>query len=114
MSLNRITKLLNALGFSNIDAEIYIYIAKLGPLSDEEIANRLKLKLERIVPILEELVKKGVIIPTIKNKKVYSSLSFEELLDEFVKFEISKAEEIRKNNQKLISTWKNLTEINKK
>jgi len=111
VSLNRITKLLNALGFSTLDAKVFIYIAKLGPLSNEDIANRLGITFEQLNPILEELTKKGVITSTLKNQRVYSALSFEDLLNEFIKLEINQAEEIRMNHQKLISTWKNLTRI---
>jgi sugar-specific transcriptional regulator TrmB len=112
LSLDRITRLLNNLGFSTLDAKVYVYIAKLGPLSNEEIASRLEITLERLNPILEELMKKGVITPSLKNQLVYNALSFEDLLDGFIKFEIKQAEEIKKNHQQLISTWKNITRIN--
>ena len=111
MSLNRITKLLKDLGFSNLDTKIYIYVAKLGPLSNKEIANRLEIELEQVIPILEELVKKGVITPTLKNQLVYSALSFEDLLDELIKSEITQTQEIKNNRQQLISLWKNTQKI---
>jgi sugar-specific transcriptional regulator TrmB len=106
LSQNRIAKLLNALGFSNIDAKIYIYIAKLGPLSNEEIARRLEIAVEKLNPILEELVKKRVISPILKNQLVYNALSFEELLDNLIKSETVQAEEITKNHQQLVAIWK--------
>ena len=112
MSLDRIAKLLNNLGFSTLDVKVYVYIAKLGPLSNEEIANHLGIRLEQLDPILQKLTKKGVITSTLRNQPVYSALSFEELLDEYIKSEINQAEEITKNHQQLIATWKNLTRIN--
>jgi sugar-specific transcriptional regulator TrmB len=104
--------LLNALGFSSLEAKVYIYIAKLGPLSNQEIASQLDIKLEYIYQILEELVRKGVITPTIKNELNYTALPFEELIENFIKSEIDQTEEVAKNHQQLISTWKNLTRIN--
>lgn len=112
MSLNRITNLLNVLGFSTLDAKVFIYIAKLGPLTNEDIANRLEITLEQLNPILQELKKKGVITSSLKNQLVYSALSFEDILDEFIKSEINQAEELRMNYQQLILAWKNLTRIN--
>lgn len=112
MSLCRITKLLSDLGFSSLEAKVYIYIAKLGPLSNEEIASQLDIKLEDICQILEDLLKKGVITLTIKNQFSYTALPFEELIDNFIKCEIDQTEDVTKNLQQLIETWKNLTRIN--
>ncbi len=108
MSLNRITKLLNKLGFSNLDVRVYVFIAKLGPLSDEEIAVRTNIGFEQLKPILQNLTKKGIITSTFRNQPVYIALSFEDLLDEYIKLEIKQAEELRKDHQQLISTWKSL------
>jgi sugar-specific transcriptional regulator TrmB len=112
LSLNRITRLLNALGFSSIEAKVYIYVAKLGPLSNEEIASQLDIKLMDLCQILEGLIKKGIIIPTIKNELSYTALPFEELIDNFIRTEIDQTEEVTKNHQQLISTWKSLTRVN--
>ncbi len=112
LSLNRITKLLNALGFSSLEAKVYIYVAKLGPLSNEEIASQLDIKLIDLCQILEGLVKRGVITPTLKNELSYTALPFEELIDSLVKTEIYRNEEVIRNHQQLIATWKNLTRIN--
>lgn len=112
MSLYRIIKLLNALGFSSLEAKVYIYIAKLGPLSNEDIASRVEITLEQLVPILEALVKKGVISPTVQNQLVYNALSFEQLLDELIKSEIDQTQKIENTHQQLISLWKNTLKIN--
>lgn len=112
MSLDRITRLLNALGFSIIEAKVYIYVAKLGPLSNEEIASQLDVKPMDLCQILEELVKKGVITPTIKNELRYTALPFEELIDNLIKTEIDQTKEVKKNHQELILTWKKMTRIN--
>jgi sugar-specific transcriptional regulator TrmB len=112
LSYNRITKLLSALGFSNLDAKIYIYVAKLGPLSDEEIAERLEIGMEQVVPILGELVKRGVITPVLQNQLVYSALSFEDLLDELIESEIIQTGEIKNNRHQLISFWRNTLKVN--
>jgi sugar-specific transcriptional regulator TrmB len=112
LSLHRITKLLNALGFSSLEAKVYIYIAKLGPLSNEEISSQLDIKLEDICQILEALMKKRVITPTIKNQISYTALPFKELIDNYIKCEIDQTEDVTKNHQQLIETWKNLTRIN--
>jgi sugar-specific transcriptional regulator TrmB len=114
LSLYRITKLLNALGFSSLEAKVYIYVAKLGPLSNEEIASQLDIKLIDLCQILEQLVKMGVITPTIKNELSYTALPFEELIENFVKTEIDRNEEVMRNQHQLIATWKNLTQINEK
>jgi sugar-specific transcriptional regulator TrmB len=111
LSLNRITRLLNALGFSSLEAKVYIYVAKLGPLSNEEIAGQLDIKLSKLHQILDGLVKKGVVMPTIKSELSYTALPFEELIENFIRTEIDQTEEVTKNHQDLILTWKNLTRI---
>jgi sugar-specific transcriptional regulator TrmB len=100
------------LGFSALAVRVYVYIAKLGPLSNEEIACRLGITFEQLNPILQELTKKGVITSILKKQIVYKALQFEDLLDEFIKSEMNQAEEIRMNYQQLILTWKKLTRIN--
>ena len=112
MSLNRITKLLNSLGFSSLEAKVYINIAKLGPLSNDEIASQLDIKQGDLHQILEALLKKGVVLPGIKNELSYTAVPFEELIESFIKDEIDQTEELTKNHQKLISIWKDLTKIN--
>lgn len=104
--------MLNALGFSNLEAKVYIYVAKVGPLSNEEIASQLDIKLMDLYQILERLVKRGVLTPTIVNELSYTALPFEELINTFVRTEVDRNEEVMRNYQQLISTWKNLTRIN--
>jgi sugar-specific transcriptional regulator TrmB len=99
------------LGFSTLDAKVYVYIAKLGPLSNKEIASHLGIESEQLNPVLRRLTDKGVITSTSRNQEVYSALSFEDLLNEFIKMEINQAEDIKKNHQQLISTWKSVTRI---
>jgi len=50
-------------------------------------------------------------MPTIKNELSYTALPFEELIENFIRTEIDQTEEVAKNHQDLILTWKNLTRI---
>lgn len=112
MSQKRITKLLKNLGFSNLDTIVYIFIAKLGPLSKEEIGNRLGIESEQLNQTLKNLTEKRVITLTQNKQPVYTALAFESLIDEYIKLEIKQAEDIKKNHQQLISTWRSLTKMN--
>jgi sugar-specific transcriptional regulator TrmB len=108
LSLKRVFKLLEHLGLSKIEAEIYVYLAKTGPKGCKDIAEDLDLTNQQLYYSLNILRNKGVIKISHRTKVYFYVLKFEELLNFFVKSDINQAEILQKTKHNLLVSWKEM------
>jgi predicted transcriptional regulator len=104
LSLERVIKALVGLGLSRVEAEVYVLLAKKGPLSVETLEKFLNYNKNKINSSLKTLTLNKLVA---QENKEYVALHFEEALELLIEKEKMKTialEEIRKN---LINTWKN-------
>ena len=102
MRLERIIEALVGLGFTRLDAETYVYLAKKGPntitiLTKSLISNRLEIK-----RTLNNLQTKGLVI---KKGILFSSIPFEEALALLIELKKEQAEAMSESKEKLLVTW---------
>ena len=112
MSLERVLRLLESFGFSKVDSEVYIYLAKAGPQGGRDIARGLKMTRQQLYSALRNLRRKGVISSSLERPALFSALAFEELLDLFVKLNIEQAQIIKETRDELLANWRNATKRN--
>jgi sugar-specific transcriptional regulator TrmB len=110
MSLERVLQLLKSFGFSRVDAEVYIYLAKTGSQRGKDLADGLKMSKQQLYPILKNLQGKGVVISSSTRPALFSALAFEELLHLYVKLKIDQAQIITENKDELLESWRNVTQ----
>jgi sugar-specific transcriptional regulator TrmB len=92
LSLERVLKTLTRLGLTQTAAEVYIQLAKRGPLTEHDLSSALKLTNQQISSCLESLQDKGIVISTFKHSFIFSAMPFEKALDKLIKANIEEAQ----------------------
>jgi len=102
LSLELIIKALIGLGLSRPDSEIYVYIAKKGPLTIMDLVNALIYDKQKIYSILRNLQTKGLVA---KVQLKFSAISFEETLDLLIKMKKEQEQVMQESKEELLATW---------
>ena len=112
MSLERVLRLLESFGFSKVDSEVYIYLAKAGPQGGRDIARGLKMTRQQLYSALRNLRRKGVISSSLERPALFSALAFEELLNLYIELNAQKVKIVKETKQEMFDSWRNLTKEN--
>jgi sugar-specific transcriptional regulator TrmB len=106
-------KALINLGFTEIDANVYIHLTKEGPKKISEIANALEMYRKRLHHVLKKLQSKGVIRSSQECPDTFLAVSFDKVLDIYIKANIEEAKTLMQNKEDLLSSWRSITEKDK-
>ena len=109
MSQEKAFKTLEDLGFTQLDARVYVLLAKKGPQKAGEIAKFLKLPKQTVYFIIKNLQKAGVVTSTVERPAKFSAVAFERVLDLFVKTKIEEAQNIQRNKNEILLDWQSIT-----
>ena len=110
MSREWVLKTLVGLGLSEVEAEVYFFLAQAGPVKGRDIANALKLYKQQIYRSLKSLRAKGMIHSTIERPAWFSAVSLEEVLDQAMKAKTGQAEALQATRQELLIIWRSTIE----
>jgi sugar-specific transcriptional regulator TrmB len=108
LSLKRIITTLEEFGLKRVDAEVYIYLAKKGPLRAGDLASDLKLSKQKLYHSLRNLRNKGVITADAEQPTSFSAITFENALDVLVRANIEQAKAIKETKEELLSSWRSM------
>ena len=112
MSLEKALKTLVSLSLSLTDAQVYVYLAKKGPLKGNDLAEALGLPRNQLDLCLENLMNKGIINTVSEGSDKYFDISFEKVLDDFMKAPREKAKALQASKKELLYSWRSLIENN--
>jgi sugar-specific transcriptional regulator TrmB len=101
-------KTLKGFGFNDVEAEVYIYLAKRGPGKVNDIAPALKIRRRQLYHVLKTLKEKGVVIANTEQPASFFALAFEEALDLLVEANIEQAKVIKETKEELLSSWRSM------
>jgi len=90
------------------ESEIYVYVAKMGPQSIEDLEKVLGITKQQLCRILRNLQEKGVITRNPQMIEVVSATTFEELLEFYLKRSKDKVRKIAENKDELLTIWKDM------
>jgi len=103
-------KTLINLGFAEMDAQVYIFLAEEGPHKAKDMAEALGIYKQRLYCILGKLRERGVVNSSSEFPAYFSAVVFERVLDLFMEARIEQQEALKANKEDLLSTWRSLTE----
>ena len=112
MSKERIIKALKGLGFSNIDIQVYIFLAIEGPHKVKKITVALNLQENKVYGSLKDLQSLEIVKASIEHPLEFIALPFEEVLDLFIEVKKEQAKTMKQSKEELLSTWKTLIKKN--
>lgn len=106
MSLERVLKTLEGFGLSRVDAEVYVYLAKMGPQNASELAEALKITRHQLYPSIKSLRDKGIVAASIGQHPLFCAIAFEKALEILIEAEVEQAKAIRETKEELLSNWR--------
>ena len=104
MSLELIIKALLTLGLSRLDAEVYVYIAKMGSQKAKDLDVALNYSKNQIYKSLRMLTEKALVT---KEGIKFSAIPFEDALDLLIEREKKQTNHIKESKKELLVNWKN-------
>ncbi len=108
MSQEKVLKTLSDLGLTRLDSKVYIYLAKMGPKKGREIAKALKVQKPQLYRSLKSLQNKAIVSATLERPARFSAVSFEKVLDLFIRTKLEEAQNIQTEKDKLLSSWQTI------
>ena len=105
VSLEKALKALTNLGLSEVDAKVYIYLAKKGPHEQEDLANALKLTKHQLCLSIERLLSKKMVEITEAHSIKYSAIELEEVLAQLVKSGKEQVKVVQMKSNEFLFAW---------
>ena len=100
--------MLSTLGFDQVDARVYVYLAKKGMRKAIEIRKATKLTKQQLYPSLKRLQSKGIVSSTIEHPARFSAMPFQRVLDFLIKAKIEETKRLQQSKAEILSNWQNL------
>jgi len=108
-----IFKTLASFGFNQVEIEVYIFLAKTGPLRAKDVASKFEIPKQRVYSCLKDLKNHKAVYTIRERPAKYYALPFAQMLDQYANLKINEAQTIQKNKEKLLRQWQTMTKSKK-
>jgi sugar-specific transcriptional regulator TrmB len=105
LSEETVLNTLVSFGLSQIEAQIYIFLAKKGAQKGRDIRKALKITKQQLYPSLRNLQNKGIVSSTIEHPARFSALPFEKVLDLFIEAKVEETQRLQQSKDEILSKW---------
>jgi len=112
LSKEWMVKMLESLGLKHLDAEVYVYLAQNDPQKARDIAEALEAYKRQLYRSLKSLQRKGMVSASQERPARFSAVSFDKVLDQFIKANREEAQRIEENKEKILAHWHFMIEGN--
>jgi sugar-specific transcriptional regulator TrmB len=96
-------------GLGDKEVEVYILLAKRGPLKGTEIAKQIRRSKGQVYRLLKNLQKKGFVEVTLEQPKRFIAISFEKIIEIIAKTKRDELSRIEDSTKDLLYDWKKLS-----
>ena len=108
MSLKRVIRTLVRLGLPRVEAEVYIHLAKRGPVEMVNLANALSFSKQKLLRSLRNLQSIGIVTANPEGNKLLSALPFEKAIELLIEIRTEQAQIIQESREELLSSWREM------
>lgn len=108
MSLKRVLETLANLGLKRSDAVLYVFLAKKGPHTQEDLCITLNMSKQQLIECLQSLEAQGIVRENPERAVLFSAVPFERALDLLVKAKLDEAERTEKDKDEAIAYWQSM------
>jgi len=98
------------LGLSEVDAQIYVFLALNGPCKAKDMTEKLSLYEEQLYRSLKNLRDKDVVKASIDYPAVFSAIPFEEILDLLAEIKKEQAQALSDVREELLNSWREMAQ----
>jgi sugar-specific transcriptional regulator TrmB len=109
LSQEKVLKTLESLGIAQLDAKVYVFLAKKGPQKAIDVAKSLKMPKQTLYVAIKNLQKRGLVTSTLEHPARFSVVPFEKVLDLFIKAKMEEAQRIQQGKDEILSDWQSIT-----
>ncbi len=109
----KLLKVLLNLGFTQLDAETYLFLEKNGLTKAKDATTKLKVTKQRLYPTLKNLQRKGVVTATLERPARFSAVPIDKVLDLLAKAKIEEAHRVQQNKSELLADWQSVSTVEK-
>ncbi len=106
LSQDQVLKTLIGLGLTKLDSQVYIYLAKKGPQKGLEVSRGLKVQKQQLYRSLKTLQAKGIVNASLEHPARFSAISFDQVVDIFVRAKMAEANRIQERKGEILASWK--------
>lgn len=100
------------LGLSEVDAQVYVFLALNGPHKAKEITEKMNLYKKQLYHSLKNLKDKDVVKASVDFPAVFSAIPFEVVLDLLAEIKKEQAQALLEVKEELLSSWRNIIKKN--
>jgi len=112
MNHEQLLKILVDLGIKRLDAEVYLYLATMGPKKGRAVSEELKINKTQVYRSLKELQSKGMVNSSSEYPACFSAVLFDKVSDLLVSSKKELIKALKASKEELLSSWRSLTEKN--
>jgi len=105
-------KTLTTLGFTETDAQVYVFLTTEGPKQARDIAEALRIYKQKLYRGLKKLQKKGLVSANQEHPAQFSAVAFDEILELLIKIHLKEAQRIEQEKDEILNQWRSI--INKR
>jgi sugar-specific transcriptional regulator TrmB len=109
LSQEKALKTLESVGFTELDARVYVFLAIKGPQKAGDLAKCLKISKQSIYFIIGNLQRDGIVTSTVERPARFCAVPFERVLDLFVNAKMDEAKQIQRNKDEILSDWQSIS-----
>jgi HTH-type transcriptional regulator, sugar sensing transcriptional regulator len=104
----RVFKTLTGLGFSEIEAQVYVFLSKKGLKRGRDISLALKMNKQQLYPSLKNLQSKGVVSVTLEHPAQFSAIPFDKVLDLYLRTKMEEVRRIQQSKDQILNDWQSI------
>jgi len=112
LSKERVIKAIMDLGLSDVDAQVYIYIALNGPCKARKVIDNMEIYKEQLYRSLKNLKEKDIVSASTGFPSEFSAIPFDKVLDLLAEIKKRQAEALKVINEYLMDNWESLLNQN--
>lgn len=98
-------KTLQEFGFTQQDAEVYVFLALNGSKEARKITSALKIYKRQVYRILKKLKRQNLLNATTDLPAQFSVIPLDKLLDFFIRANLAEAKRIEERKDEILSLW---------
>jgi sugar-specific transcriptional regulator TrmB len=103
LSLNSALKALKSLGLTDMDARVYVCLAKRGPQEEKNLVYALNADELQLCCSLKNLIEKGFVTVTTENQTLFIAIPLEEVIDNLVKAKTKETQHLKQDKENFLS-----------
>jgi sugar-specific transcriptional regulator TrmB len=108
LSQKTLDKILENIGLTEKESEVYMFLAKNGVREAKEISGTMKMHRAQVYRILGNLQNMGIVEQTLEHPTRFAAVSLEKLMDQLIRSRREQVEQLEDEKDELAAYWRSI------